>query len=245
MGLETIALASLALGAVGTGLQFYGQQQAAATQQQFALLNAQAQSEAASMQSRLAMANAQLQQTQANLERSAQEVNAQALRGEADARTRAATENARREREAQREWMARLRAQQAASGLVDSTGSPLALLEKAAEQQQLSIAEGLYQTELERRTLFQEATNTDRGAAFAGIQGNLRYLDGLNQAAAFRQEGIQSRINALGTVAQAQASQAGALGGLIGNVSGLASSGYNFYRQGAFRGFGWGAQSVA
>ena len=48
---------------------------------------------------------------------------------------------------------------------------PLALLEDAAEKQEMVIAEGAYQTELERRQLFLEASNTDRGAVFAGIQG--------------------------------------------------------------------------
>lgn len=242
MGLETIALASLALGAVGTGLNFYGQQQAAASQEQFALLNAQANLESTNMQSRLAMARAQMEQTQANLERSTQEINAQAIRGEADAKTRAAVANAARERQDQEEWNARLRAKFAKSGAIDTTGSPLALLEQAAEREHMAIAEGMYQGELERRQLFYNARETDRGATFAGIQGNLRYLEGLGQASAFRAQGYQGTLDSMGTVATARASRSAAVGGLIGGIAGLGSQTYDFYRQGAFRGFGWGAK---
>lgn len=235
MGLETIAIISAVAAAVGSGVSYYGQQQAAKSQEQFATLNAGAALQQATMQSRLAMANAQMEQQQASLEQAAQQVNAQALRGEADARTRAATVNASREREAQREWQAQLRARQAAGNVVDTTGSPMALLEKAAEDQHLAIAEGMYQNELQRRSLLHEAANTDRGAAFAGIQGNLRYLDGLNQASAYRAQGYQAQINSLGEIATARAGAMASTGQLLGSVAGQAKQGYDFYRQGAFR----------
>lgn len=230
-----LGLGSLVLGGVGAGMQYFGQRQAAQAQEQYAILNAQAASAQASMSGRIAQAQAAMAQTQAKAEQAAQLGNAAALRQEADNRTRLAAENIRRLSEEQERWRDSLRARQAASGVSNTTGSPLDLLADAAEAQQMEIADSLYQTENERRQLLTEAYAQERGAAFSGIQGNLRYLEGRAAGTAARAAMSQARIGAAQARDTGAAQRVGALAGLAGGTASLGSEAYSLYRQGAFR----------
>ena len=68
------------------------------------------------------------------------------------------------------------------------------------------------------------------------------WLNGAHDA--FRAQGVQGQLDAMGTVATARAGSMSAFGGLAGNIAGLGSTGYDFYRQGAFRGLGWGPKTT-
>ena len=230
-----LSVGSLVLGGVGAGLSYYGNRQAAQAQEQYSVLNAQASAAQASMSGRIAQAQAALAETQARAEQANQMANARALRGEAESRSRLAMENTRRIREEQDRWNASLRARQAASGVVNSTGSPLDLLASAAEAQQMAVAETMYQNENERRQLYTEARQQEQGAALSGIQGNLRWLEGRASASAARAAGAQSKIDTAQARTTGAAQRFGAFSGLVGAGAGLASDAYSFYRQGGFR----------
>jgi chromosome segregation ATPase len=230
-----LGVGSLVLGGVGAGLQYFGQRQTAQAQEQFGVLNAQAQAAQASMQARIAQAQSQMQVVQARAEQANQLANAQALRGEAENRSRLAMENARRMREEADQWNASMRAKQAASGVVNTTGSPLDLLANAAEAQQMQVAELMYQNENERRSLYNQAAQQQQGAAISGISGNLRWLEGRAAASAGRAAGYQAGIDTAQARALGSSGRIGALAGLGGNAAELAGSGYSFFRQGAFR----------
>jgi hypothetical protein len=230
-----LGVGSLVLGGVGAGLQFFGQRQAAQAQEQYAILNSQAQIAQASMSGRIAQAQAAMAETQARAEQANQLANAAALRREADSRSRLAAENMRRMQDEQARWRDSLRARQAASGVVNTTGSPLDLLADAAEAQQMELADSLYQTDLERRSLLDQAQGEERGAAISGIQGNLRYLEGVAAGTAARAAATQARIGAAQARDTGAAQRVAAGAGLAGNFAQLGGDAYSVYRQGGFR----------
>ena len=226
-----LAVASLVVGAAGTGYGIYTQNQAAKTQDTFALLNAQMGRQQGQLQARLAMAQANIQAQTAHANERIGMANANAIRGDAEARTRASEQNIISTRADQERFQSTQRSMMSASGLVDSTGSPLDLLADTASAHQMELAEMQYQTELERRQLFREADMT----AMSGLDAGNEMLKGMSQAAAARMSSRQATLTGYSESAKANAMRSQAVAtGIQGTGSALGSS-YNYYREGAFR----------
>ena len=238
MGLTTagyLALASLVVGAAGTGYSVYSQNQAAKTQDTFALLNAQMGREQGQLQARLAMAQANIQAQTAQANERIGMANANAIRGDAEARTRASEQNIINTRADQERFQSTQRSMMSASGLVDSTGSPLDLLADTASAHQMQLAEMQYQTELERRQLFREADMTALGARMSGLDAGMETLKGMSQAAAARMSSRQATLNGYAGAAQADAMRSQAVATGISGAGSAIGSAYGFSREGSLR----------
>jgi hypothetical protein len=233
--MQIIPIIGVALSAIGTGVAYYGQQQAAKTQETFALLNAQAGQAQAQMQSRLATANAAFEAQKTSNEQQAAQVTAAGLRDEAEQRTRAGQINIARQQEDQARFRSMLLARAGKSGTVAGTGSSLDILASAAELQALENAESHYQTQIQRRQLFREAEGVERGADFLGIQREINIMEGEARAGAYRAQGVQAQLQGLAGVQAARGASMGALGGALGGFGGLASNTYRDWRLGVFR----------
>lgn len=229
-----IPIIGLALGAIGTGISYYGQQQAAKTQAQFAMLNAQAQQAQAQQQGSIARAQASMQAAQTQQQQKLAEINAQTLRGEADAATRAAQVNIERQRDDQRRFRSMLTARGGASGTVVGQGSQMDILMQTVELQTLENAEYAYQTEAQRRALYRQAEGARLGAEQSGIQAGLDIMEGEARASAYRAQGVQAQLQGLGAVASARGASISALGAAAQGFGQLGFQAYNLNRQGAF-----------
>ncbi len=225
MTASAAAYVGLALAAVGQGVSYYGQQQAAKSSATFANLNAQAGLVQAQQQSRLATAQAALQSTQAGVQQRAGQVNAAALRKEADLRTQANKINLSRQMEDQKRFNSMLLARAGKSGTQTDTASPLESLVYSAELENQQNAETLYQNELQRHSLFRQAQAEELGADRAGIQGELYGIEGAARSSAYQMAGVQARLQGISGVQSANAASTGALGGLIGGIGNLGFSG--------------------
>lgn len=169
--METIAVIGLVMSAVGIGMSTISANNAAKSQEQLALLNAQAQTQAIRQQGRLQSMQAQVNAALAAKDAAAANAAAESL--EAQARTVGASgrENTRRQRAEFAVFLARQRASIAKSGVVDTTGSPLALLEDTARESQRAAEDTLFEVENTRRSLFADATAQRNNGVAAMIQG--------------------------------------------------------------------------
>ena len=162
---------SAVAGAVGTGISVVSANNAAKSQEQLALLNAQAQTQAARQAGRLQSMQAQLNAALAAKDAAAANAAAQSLERQAATVASAGRENTRRQRAEFAVFLARQRASIAKSGVVDTTGSPLALLEDTARESQRAAEDTLFEVENQRRSLFNEATAQRNAGTAAMIQG--------------------------------------------------------------------------
>jgi len=225
----------LALSAIGTGISFYGQHQAAKTQATFAMLNARAQSAQAQMSANVATRNAAISAQQQKNQQLAGEAQAAAYRDDAKQRERAARINISRQQEDQERFRAMLRARGGASGTVADTGSQLDLLEEAARLQVLENAESMYRTGVERRQLARAAEGAQLGAEYAGIQAGLDLMAGEARASGYRAQGVQAQLQGLAGASAARGASMGALGSAFAGFGNLGMQGYELHRLGAFR----------
>ena len=169
-----LGYAAIASTLIGAGVTAYGQAQAGKTQAAIANFNARQQEietrtqfaamqAQAAIQEREAEANYRLRQAEAN----ARFMNARKIEQDAlddDERLRA---NMRRQGEDFERMKGEQRAAFAASGIAETVGTPLDLIAETAAQIQIERQDQLYQGELNRRSLFQEATMERLGGHFA------------------------------------------------------------------------------
>lgn len=224
-------VAGLVASAVGTGVSYYQQNKAADTQGQLAFINAQAQRQALDQQGRAASMQALINESLANKEKAAAEANARLLERQAEMGTKVTTENIRRSREEMARLMAVQRAGIAKNGLVDTTGSPLALLASTAEEEQRTADAMRYEDEMSRRSLFREAGFQRNAGILAGIQGTGAKLAGASARAQAAMGQSQARLDLYASRANASALRTGATSNLISGIGGLAVAGYTGYRQ--------------
>ena len=237
MAASALLVASLVTTAVGAGISAYGQAQAGKTQNAIAQYNAhqqerQAQAQYLTMQAQVAIqkktaaANFAMRQAEATARfQNAKALENQALAGDAISRV-----NLRKKKEDYQRFQAEQRSAIAASGIVESTGTPLDLLAETAGRIQADQEETAYSNELARRTLFREAdlerlggnlalagATLDRNSSLA--EAGLRDATSRAQLKAGRNEANMTRLS--GQAAQ-QAAKIGAIGTLIGGFgSGL------------------------
>lgn len=217
--------------AVGTGLSFFGQRSAAKQQNATAMLNFQMQSQQIQQQREASGLQSAIQQTIASNEKAAMDRNAQVLEQQAGVATAAGNENMKRTRADYARILASQRAQLGASGVADTTGSPLQMLAFTAEEGQRAADETLFQTEQQRRNLFREADNQR-------AQGLAAEMDIYGAQA----RGGAAKLQASNAMAQAQmdlasvrqnsaAMKRSAWGELIGGIGGLVNQAHSTYRR--------------
>jgi hypothetical protein len=187
---------SAAFMVAGTTVNLIGAHKAAKAQKQqgqmadaIAQINARQQILNASMQLMVAKAQAKLQKRMAEAqfrlrqsEANARFSNAAMIEQTAEARSRVARENIRRKGGEYRRMQGRQRALIGASGIVESTGTPLDLLAETAAQIQMEREEALYTDALERRSLFREADMERLGGRITLAGGALERSSALAEA---------------------------------------------------------------
>ena len=224
------AIAGVAATAIGTGVSYKASQNAAATNEQFALMNAQAASQGASQQGAMQAAQAQLEAIKQGKAQEAAYANAAGIRAQTERESGNAQENIRRSREDFARMLAQQRAATASRGIVDTTGSPLELLVKGAETQALAEEEMRYADEISRRQGFRSADlETIRGET-AGIDVGMSLLS----AAAARNNAAmgvsQAKLGLFGARAQSAGMRSEAMGSLISGIGGMARDAYSYRR---------------
>lgn len=239
MALDKIAYAAIALSAIGTGVSYYGQHQAAKSNAAINAYNSRVQERNASAQLRLQLAQAEMNKKALDMQAAAQEQaarlafqNAQAMRSDAESQAaidRAEKEKSRREH---LRLLATQRAKIAGSGMVES-GSPLMVLAETARLTQLDLEEQGYASDLERRQRLREADLTE----FQGRQGlfeagmtrfnkGFESLRALSAQAGYNNARTGIRLGRLASAAETSAMRTSATAGLI---SGIASTGSAYY----------------
>lgn len=209
--LTTLAVASLAASAVGTGVAMYGQAQAAKTAKKVGAYNASVAEQNAGI------ADQNARQIAETSEYNAKVLEVQAIQTELDGR-----ENVRRKREENKRYASTQRARFAAAGVTDE-GSPLEAMAETAALLEMDAQEVNRQAQIRQAQLRSGAIEERR--------------QGLFQADQARQQGSQYRTQAgferMYGSAQASAARIGMGTTLLAGASNFAGSAYNFRRQGA------------
>lgn len=170
----TVLVSAAVIGVIGAGVSAYGQYQSGKTQAAIANFNARNQEANTRAQVLGLQAQAALkeQEAQANFQlRSAESrarlSNAQAIEQQALTQDRINAVNLGKRREEFARMQGAQRASIAASGVVESSGTPLDLLAETAARIQQDQEEQHYTNELQRRTLFSEAAQERLGGKLA------------------------------------------------------------------------------
>lgn len=228
---------------VGGGISAYGQYQAGKTNAAIASFNAANQEKNAKMQM-MAM------QTQANLQKQAAEAQFALRSQEAQARFNNATSienaalgqdkinrvNLTKRREEMERQAASTRAAIAASGAVESSGTPLDILAETAATIQRDQEEQHYEDNLNRTSLFREAQMERLGGqlALAGAtldRSSEAAAAGLNRSAARSQYLSGMRDATMTRLGGKNAAKAGAIAAgatLFSSISSAAGTGYTY-----------------
>lgn len=222
----------------GAGIAAYGSYQQGKTSEMMGRYNAHQQELNAKMQlmqmqaqSNAAKRAAEAEYALRGQEAQAKFANAKTIENQVAGTSAAARETARRKTEEYQRFVGTQRANIAASGFVESSGTPLDLLAETASKIQLEREDSLYQDEMNRRSLFREAdlerlgghlalagASLDRSSAVAGAglqaaAGLAQYRSGMREAEITRLTGQNNRY----------ASNMAAVGTIISGVSSGAS----------------------
>lgn len=238
---------------VGTGISVVSQISQAKTQEKIARFNAQIEQGNARLQmlsqmgalqqqraqSALALKQAEINFQMAQAEAGARDANAMRIRQAADARAASSREAIRRKRLDHARFMATQRAKIAASGVVDSTGSPLELLAETAGQMQLAVEEMHQEANIDLTEARNEATMENFGAnlmragaggqmaierAAAGLRTASYGLDAARIKTQFRADRTASSYKLFGAQANTKGAYAAAAGTLLSGVGSYAQS---------------------
>jgi hypothetical protein len=209
----------LALGAVGTGLSYFSQMNAAKSAETFSMLNAQAGVQAAQQQGAIASLQAQLQATQAETAERAANDTADAARAAAESDAAVAQENIRRIRDEFTRALAEATAQAGGSGAVITTGSPLDYLVTAADQEAQEERTATWVMGTARQRAYREASAIELGGKVQGMNASLFQLESLSAIQQGRTGAAQARLGGLAGRAQAGGMRSAAFGGLIGGAA--------------------------
>jgi hypothetical protein len=228
----TTIIAAMAI--VGGGVGAYSSYQAGKSQQYMADLNSAAQARNAKMQlmGMQAAANVRKQEAEAKfaLQASAAQGrfnNAKSIENQVIGQDRVDRANMRKRAAEAAEMQSTQRANIAASGVAESTGTPLDILAETASKIQMDREEQKYGTDLQRRTLFREAEMERFGGKLALAGATLDRSSGLLEAslgmATARSQYLsnmrQSEITKLGGAYARQAGNLGAASSLLNGAT--------------------------
>jgi len=230
----TVGWLALAGTAVGTGVSVYGQRQAAKTQRAIAEYNAEqqeleARAQFAAMQAQAEVARQQAEANYALAQAQAQAAfaNAKQLEDQALSQDAINRSNSRKRADDYERMQSQQRVAIAASGIVESTGTPLDLLAETAARIQQDKDEQHYVNEIERRSIFREADLQRLGGQFALVGATLERDSGLAEAglrtasahATARSGRAQAEITRLTGAASERAGNRAAVGTIFSGVN--------------------------
>lgn len=194
----TLLVASLAATAIGAGVSAYGSYQQGKSQEAIAAFNAanqqkQANAQLLAMQTQAAL---QKQQAEANFklrtaEANARNANAGAIESQVLQQDRVDRINTAKKLEEYRRMQGQQRAAIAASGVSESSGTPLDILAETAAKIQASQEEDKYASEVQRWSLLNEAAKERFGGKLA-IAGATLDRDSGVLAAGLREAGAKA-----------------------------------------------------
>lgn len=214
----------------GAGVSYASSVSAAKTNSEIAHINAitermaaQQRGEAGQLQARI---NAQLA---ANEEAQARE-NAAGFQKQAEAGSAASRQSIQRTREEAARFAAMQRAAIGKGGVVDTTGSPLRLLEETARQAQYEAETMTFNDEEQRRSLFREADGAMQGARNLGIQQLGYRAGGIAAAQTAVNQQAQAKLDLYSARAASAGMRSQALGSAISSVSSSAAGGWTSFR---------------
>ncbi len=216
------------IAAAGAGLQYSASVSAAKTNETLSLANAQSATQAARNQGQMQAAQAQLQAIQDGKGQEAAYANAAGIRQSTEADSRRAQENIRRSRQDFARAMSRQRAAVAARGVVDTTGSPLELLVKASEDEQLYEEEQRYADEISRRQGFRAADLEHVRGDTAGIDQGLSLLSAAAARSDAQLKQSQVKLDLFASRANSTAMRNSATAGLISSAGSIGRDMYQY-----------------
>ena len=222
-----LAIASIAVAAVGAGMSYYGQQQQAKNSERMAAYNAAVQQQQSDLQARMAQRQAMMNQQSIQTE-----VNqVDAVDNQAVAVVDTAQEDIRRNRENQLRMMASQRATYAKAGVL-MAGSPVAMLAETAGIFELQNQDVQHKADLENRSLTRQAELQRYG------YGNDAYVQQLNYQAAGMSKKIgmdQANITRMQGASTAQGYRMASYGTLLSGAGGAISGVSSAYAQSSQR----------
>jgi len=225
-----ISATSVVAGIAGSVMSNNAANDAAKTQGQMALLNAQAETQAAQQAGQLGQAQAAINEQLAVNDKKSADENAAALAKEADINSTLAQQGMAKTREDFRRLAAATRVKAAQSGVLDTSGSVYDLLVGQADQEQKAIDKQSYTAEVQRReTLAASADATNQGI-MAEISGLSQQARGAGALGASYAAISQSRLNMWGQRAQADAIRNQASGRLMSQAGTLLGQDYSSFR---------------
>ena len=242
MGLETLAYIAIGLSAIGTGVSVYSQNQQANAAESIARFNAAQQERNArlSLMTRQAEANFAKRDAEMNFKLRAADAearfrNAQTIQNQIATQDRINRANVTKKREENARFEGTMRANIAASGLIEQSGTPADLLAEAAGIMQRDLDEQHYEQGLQRDTLFREAALERLGGQMALAGATLNRDSALAAAslnasaarAGFLSEMRGAQIGRYAGAAQASTYRTGAWGTLF---SGLSNAGMSAWQ---------------
>jgi hypothetical protein len=230
MGVTTAAVIGIGASAVGAGMSYSAQRRAAATQEQFGMLNAQAQEQAAMLQSQQTIASLRLNRAAAKAQQVSNQRNAKGMRQQVEAESRVAQENIRRSRDAFSKDFGQMRAGLSESGVLASTGSPLDFLVSASEDQALSEAEMKWTDSINRNRGLRQADIEALQGRQAGLNASLFGIQIKAERSAAKLKVAQARLEGFGAQGQAAGMRAQANAGLVSSIGGMGMDSYNLFQ---------------
>lgn len=225
-----LGIIGVAMGAIGTGLQYSASMSAARTQEQFSNLNAMAGMQQATQQANQQMLQSELQSAQSQTAQRSATENAEAARNQSELERRMAQEDIRRSHEDFRRKFAAMSAQAGGSGVDVGTMSPLENLFRASEEQMAIESDMNFVANNSRTESMRRAAAINLGGRVEGLNASLFTLQGESQLAEGRMRAAQARLDGLAGRAQAQGMRNQAFGAAVSGIASTAFSGAQLWQ---------------
>jgi len=217
--------------AVGTGISFYGQQQAAKSQAAIANYNFAIEKQNAEINAKSASIQAQWRSQTAAAERQNQLNNAAALEAQARAVEAQGREETNRRRDENELRMARMRSGYAKSG-VTTEGTPLITMAESSALLELSVQDGAFQTEMEARAYDRKAAGERYQAGYSLFDQQVADYESAAAAAGRKISMDEARGNLVSARASAQATSISSYGTLLSGIGQSVGNAYSIYKAG-------------
>jgi archaeosine-15-forming tRNA-guanine transglycosylase len=224
MTMMYVGIGTAIVGLIGTGVGFYGQQQAAKSQTAIANYNFAIEKQNAEINAKSTQIQAQWRSQTAAAEQQNQLNNAAALEAQARATEQQGREAAQRMRDENDLRLAKMRSGYAKSG-VTTEGTPLTTLADSAGLLELGVQDSAFQTEMNARSYDRQAADERYQAGYSLFD---KQIADYQEAAASAGKAIDLNVaqgNLAAAKANAQAANISSYGTLIG---GVAQAGSNF-----------------
>lgn len=219
MGIEAgIAIAGLAVSAIGAGVSAYGSYEQGQQEQQMANYNA-------AIQRNNAQVNSYIQQQQVSAQQNLYSYQEQSIQQQQAANMAQAREQIARESEQKAQLQAHQRAAYAGAGVV-LEGTPLAVLSDTEKKYQLMQADTLYQAQMKNYSLQNEFNTAD-------YQKGLLNLDIYGAQQGLKIANSQADLTQMQGSAAATAGKYNAVGTLLSSAASGMKTGFQDYQYGA------------